>query len=449
MALYDLNLLHKPTSQGVKNKMRKTEYLVRQHRTWSVRVRVPDVLRPILNKNFIWKTTGERDLVRANRAKQPILQEIFEMFDALRDKHVDPDNKYLSYVKQYIAETKAVCPNDEDMMYMLRDSITDTAYEIYEDTGSKAALEAVEIGFGDKTPIADLLEPYKDHRVAHDGVATSTVDNELSLFNTLLENFRFIHELEDADAIEDWLMNDANAELSIITKRGKVSSIRQLLSFHNKKASSSFLRGVPDTSRIPKARRMKSKTDDRVAFTDEQLIALYNGLRPQDDNLRDLIKLSAYSGMRISEICNMPSKDVHTDYFDITNSKTAAGVRQVPIHSKIKQLVARLLDQSKDGYLISGLSADRYGDRSRNIGRRFSERKITMGFSDQLTFHSIRHTFITQLAYSDGVSEVMIASIVGHEFSEVAQTVSFGTYTSGATLDQKRDVVELISYTGW
>ena len=72
--------------------------------------------------------------------------------------------------------------------------------------------------------------------------------------------------------------------------------------------------------------------------------------------LAELILLGMYTGCRINELCSLKLEDVGPDYFQIQTGKTEASTRRLPIHSDIKQLVERLVQNSTDGYLLSGLS---------------------------------------------------------------------------------------------
>ena len=83
----------------------------------------------------------------------------------------------------------------------------------------------------------------------------------------------------------------------------------------------------------------------------------------EDDSLRDLITLGAYTGCRIEELCSLKLTNVYSDKTEIVDAKTEAGWRTIPIHPHIAQTVARLVDISTDGYLLSGLTFNRYGDR--------------------------------------------------------------------------------------
>ena len=57
----------------------------------------------------------------------------------------------------------------------------------------------------------------------------------------------------------------------------------------------------------------------------------------------------------------------------------------------------RLVKDSKDGYVLSGLKPNANGDRGDAIGKRFTRLKKSLGFSDRHTFHSWRGTVITVL----------------------------------------------------
>jgi integrase len=108
----------------------------------------------------------------------------------------------------------------------------------------------------------------------------------------------------------------------------------------------------------------------------------------------ELIELGMYAGARMEELCALRVDKVHGSkgYIEIEDAKTAAGWRQVPIHSKLKATVERLVSERKDGFVLASLTADKYGDRSPAIGKRFGRLKTALGFGRKHVFHSIRHT---------------------------------------------------------
>lgn len=103
--------------------------------------------------------------------------------------------------------------------------------------------------------------------------------------------------------------------------------------------------------------------------------------------------------------------------------------------------MARLLDESKGGYVLSGLSKDRYGARGNGIGKRFAYLKKAKGFDDRCVFHPIRKTVVTILENA-GVAENVVADTVGHEKA----TVTFGLYSGGTSLAVKTKALANLVY---
>ncbi|MDE2598134.1 MAG: tyrosine-type recombinase/integrase [Rhodocyclaceae bacterium] len=162
---------------------------------------------------------------------------------------------------------------------------------------------------------------------------------------------------------------------------------------------------------------------------------------PPDLQLLNLIKLAAYTGARIEELCSLKVSDVTENSLRITDSKTIAGIREVPIHSALADLVASLVKHSDDGYLVSGLTFNKYQDRSNAVGKRFGRLKTDLGFGPDHTFHSWRSTVVTLLENA-GVGENLAADIVGHE----KPRITYGLYSGGASLEVKREALEKVHY---
>ena len=140
-------------------------------------------------------------------------------------------------------------------------------------------------------------------------------------------------------------------------------------------------------------------------------------------------------------ISSLKIKNVLGDRLVIENAKSQAGNRIVPIHSEIKQLITRLFDTSVDGFLLSNLSFNKYGDRSNAIGKRFGRMKAKLGYDDRYVFHSIRKMFTSQLEAA-GVPEAVAARLLGHEIT----TLSYGLYSSGTTFEVLKNAIERVKY---
>lgn len=181
----------------------------------------------------------------------------------------------------------------------------------------------------------------------------------------------------------------------------------------------------------------------RVRFTPEEVSRLHKAAQDAGYTpLVDLITLGMYTGARIGEICALRVENVDLDgkSFEIVSSKTDAGVRTVPVHPALQDTLTRLVEDSRDGYVLTGLSADKWGDK-RGLAKRFGRLKTSLGFGRGQDFHSIRKTVITQLHHAK-VDVLVIKDIVGHERKGMTE----GVYYDGSTLEAKRDALVKLSY---
>ncbi len=203
---------------------------------------------------------------------------------------------------------------------------------------------------------------------------------------------------------------------------------------------------VPEDYRISSKpnSRAKFKSEPWQPFDPEDIVYLYGcAIDLNDIQLSNSILIASYTGMRIEEISSLKCENVNLNkfVFKIIASKTAAGIRTIPIHSKIKTLVNKLLLISSDGYVISGLSISKYGHRSSALSKRFGRLKTAEGYGSHHVFHSIRKTFVTLLENA-GISENVTADIVGHE----KPRITYGLYSGGTSLKLMRESIEKISY---
>lgn len=124
------------------------------------------------------------------------------------------------------------------------------------------------------------------------------------------------------------------------------------------------------------------------------------------------IKIMLYTGLRISELLELKTEDVHLeDGYMIGGKKTPTGInRIVPIHEEIKPLIESIYD-CNNKYLI-------VDENKKPLSYRYylmdcwTTIKNDLGFKQ--TPHSTRHTFITY-ALRCGADRDMIQKIVGHK----------------------------------
>lgn len=163
----------------------------------------------------------------------------------------------------------------------------------------------------------------------------------------------------------------------------------------------------------------------------------------EDPTLADLIRLGMWTGARLEELCALRTEHVHADHFEVVDAKTQAGIRKVPIHPKLAPTLKRLVQDSKDGFVLTKLTLNKYGDRSNAIGKRFGRLKTELGFGPEHVFHSIRKTVATQLENA-GVRENVAADILGHE----KPTMTYGLYSGGSSIKTMAKAIAKLAYPG-
>lgn len=198
------------------------------------------------------------------------------------------------------------------------------------------------------------------------------------------------------------------------------------------------------------ARKKKaSRQDLRQAWEVEDLIKLVNAAKHKDSdpNLCSLIILGAFTGARIEELAKLKKTDIKTRagvrYFSIEESKSKAGLRDIPIHKDIDQFVSNLVEKSSDQFLLPGEPVTEVGERSSAIGKRFGRLKTSLGYDGRYVFHSLRKTLSTQLERL-GLHHNQAAEITGHE--KIGET--YGTYSAGLTIQQKAEFLNQVKYDG-
>ncbi|MDM7850426.1 site-specific integrase [Pseudochrobactrum kiredjianiae] len=169
-----------------------------------------------------------------------------------------------------------------------------------------------------------------------------------------------------------------------------------------------------------------------------------------------LCLISAYSGLRLNEMCDRKTTDLKQEngvwYFDVANAKSEAGDRRVPVHSiLIKAGLLDFVNHHKDEWLFPHLKAGG-PDKKRSwyITQRFTEHRRKLGVTriddrtgkERVDFHSFRRTAIKALERAR-LPQTEVAQVVGHERGGI----TYGTYNpDGLDIKALQEVVEAISY---
>lgn len=134
-----------------------------------------------------------------------------------------------------------------------------------------------------------------------------------------------------------------------------------------------------------------------------------------------VVLMLIYSGVRISELLDLKKENVNLEekWFDVTASKTQAGIRKVPISDKILPFFQEWMNKNDCEYLLSTPDAKHF--EYRNYYDSYWT-PLMQQMNMEHTPHEARHTCVSLLADA-GVDERMVKKIVGHKGQGVTQTV--------------------------
>ena len=186
-----------------------------------------------------------------------------------------------------------------------------------------------------------------------------------------------------------------------------------------------------------------------IPFTRKEVEALHKKAKEAGkDVLANLIVFGAYTGARLEEMGRIKPEDTiyngagQPTGFKITESKTNAGVREVPIHSSLISLYKNLCSEASDndGFLFKG-GNNKYGNRLDWLSKQFGLLKKDAQFSHLHVFHSIRKTTTTEL-HQAGVGLEVLPYIVGHE----NKSFTLSVYSGGCSFEQKQKAIQRLDF---
>ena len=298
------------------------------------------------------------------------------------------------------------------------------------------AIQALSVARGEWMLLSEYVDAYIASTASVD--KPKTVDMKRGVLIKFTNRFAYAHDVTKREMI-NWVENDLMGKegLSVATCERMMSSIRGFWSFLERHKGLEIVAPFKDV--IPSRKRAKTagagNKAKRKSFGPADYQRLLTSIE-SDVQLGELIRLAAYTGCRIEELCSLKLENVAGDRFQIEDAKTEAGWRTVPIHPAIASLVFALKGNKAEGYLLEGLTFNKYGDRSNAIGKRFGRLKKKCGYGEDMVFHSFRKGVASQLE-DNGIPENITARLLGHEF----YTMSYGVYSGGVSFEVLKEAI--------
>lgn len=418
----------------------KPNYLDLRFNTYFAVLYVPKAVQHILGKTKFYETTGTSDLkIAQSLAGLKVIKWKAEIASA-RTATEDPVLSSATELRRLLNTS----PN-----HLVKDIIEEQTEKLATEKGELVANTFNAVATGKSNLLVNFIHEWTEHerkrKVSEKTIAQMKSDIE-QLTNYLPTSNLLIHKHTSL-----WIkMIAKNGNLSAASVTRIIGSCRNFYKFLKyideipEDEKEVFI--VPKEYKISKGKNTKAihTREPWIPFENDELIKIYTeSAKKTDIALCQLIRIAAYTGARIEEICALQKEHVSikNESFKIIKSKTNAGERLIPIHSKIIPLITKLLDNEDPIYLIPNLTKSKYDERSNAIGKRFGRLKKKLGFSKLHVFHSIRKTVSTQLENAE-VLENITADILGHQ----KPNITYGLYSGGTILDLKRKEIEKIHY---
>lgn len=173
---------------------------------------------------------------------------------------------------------------------------------------------------------------------------------------------------------------------------------------------------------------------DRKPFSKKAVKLLWSSVGTNE--YVSVVLILIYTGLRIGELLDLEKKDIHLDerWFFVKESKTDAGIREVPIAEKIVPFFEHWMQKDCDHLICTP-------DEEPFLYRNYYDSYWTP-LMQQMNMkhrpHDTRHTCVSLLTEA-GVDERIIKKIVGHKGQGVTQIV----YTH-VDLSYKLEAINLI-----
>lgn len=393
------------------------KYLIKRRRRWYAVLEVPKQLQETFGKKRFKQSLQTESLSIAERRVMPVVAEWKAWIEAARHSDGSLDARVAKW-RALAEESRSQGLTEEEIHDLSLD------LSILSRREDPDLHDVHKITFGEWIVLSDHIDAWVETLENE----PKTKDMKRSDVTRFAKNFRYAHDATNRAVIE-WVEMDLidQSNLSYATCRRIVSACRGYWTFLQRRHKLDC--PAPFENVVPKANSKSGKkahSEARKGFGLHDYRNLLSGAQGGSQDLSQLIQLGAYTGARIEELCSLPLTNVASDRLHIEDAKTEAGWRIIPIHPHISDLVANLSENSTDGFLLSGLTFNKYDDRSNAIGKRFGRLKTKLGYGSDHVFHSLRKGVASQLEAA-GIPENVAARLLGHEF----KTMTYGLYAGG------------------
>ena len=223
---------------------------------------------------------------------------------------------------------------------------------------------------------------------------------------------------------------------SIRTIDNKISIVRALFNFAIKQSYTRSGNPAENRALLTKKQRLKG---GYAIFEKEEIEQFFKSeffkeQEEKDPDYTTAVLFGLFTGCRIGEITSLKKDNFKKssggiNYLVIRDSKTQAGIREVPLHPHLMERVSEFLDKKTDKLFKY---VEKEGKGSGNaVGKKFARNLESARINrEKLVFHSLRK-FVNNELMKNGVSLENRCQFIGHEI----ENVNVSIYTNKINID--------------
>lgn len=412
------------------------QYLEFHGQQWRVVVPIPRKLQPLLGVTRLKHALGTSDLKLANELKWAHVTRFKDQIAQARRAMASNEPLRAEAFRLRLRHSES---DDES-----RADISVRADALEEVWGSRAAADFAEIARGLSTPLDFHQDAFLSHRADY---RLKSQGDFKRVLGWLIEWRRADHKGAYLEDISRRIASQFVSEfLCVGRSRQKAGAYLGFLrEYWRWLCSRGDLTENPWVGVVlpPAPRQALSAAYDggKRPFTDDEAATLLYG--PLEEHVRgpavsylpDLMRIAALSGMRLEEIAQLRLSDCTGGMFRVRQGKTANARRDVPIHSELLSVVARLsAGRDASTYLIDGLPDVPASRESRSdpASKAFTRYRRKMAVDERpngkaksnVEFHSWRRWFLRKVSNAlengaSGFTPWTVADVVGHEDEDI------------------------------
>ena len=209
---------------------------------------------------------------------------------------------------------------------------------------------------------------------------------------------------------------------SLATKSRKIASAKSFFNFL--KSEGIIHNNLMDEVRQPRSGQVLPKA---LSMEEVDLLLNFKSEKQSTEDLRDgvMVELMYAAGLRVSELVGLNVRDVDLDVGSVRTIGKGYKERIIPIYEtaveSISEYVTIIRPIHSQSQKQEALFLNRRGSRltRQAVWLRLRKLAITVGISDKITPHMLRHSFATHLLHG-GASLRHVQELLGH--SNIATT---------------------------